>query len=136
MNGLTLGPLRHAQKQEPDYNFFLPHKDPLRCAVGALAIQLHYQFDQEGLAGKIKDWDWSQVSTWRNVSLFSLHWSAARLTGWCKIKLIFGKHVGQASSGDALRKMYTNMLEPTSITTKKKLHLARRTMPTVMEDMG
>jgi len=55
---------------------------------------------------------------------------------WCKIKLIFGKHVGQASSGDALRKMYTNMLEPTSITTKKKLHLARRTMPTVMEDMG
>lgn len=49
---------------------------------------------------------------------------------------MFGKHVGQPSSGDALRKMYTTMLGPTTITSKKKLHLARRTMPSVMEDMG
>jgi len=32
--------------------------------------------------------------------------------------------------------MYTTMLEPTTITSKKKLHLARRTMPGLMEDMG
>jgi hypothetical protein len=49
---------------------------------------------------------------------------------------MFGKHVGQPSSGDALRKMYTIMLEPTTITSKKKLHLARRTIPSMMEDMG
>ncbi|KAG1834072.1 hypothetical protein DFJ58DRAFT_219409 [Suillus subalutaceus] len=32
--------------------------------------------------------------------------------------------------------MYTTMLEPTTITSKKKLHLARQTMLSVMEDMG
>lgn len=49
---------------------------------------------------------------------------------------MFGKHVGQPSSGDALRKMYTTMLGPTTITSKKKLHLACRMMPSMMEDMG
>ncbi|KAG2142292.1 uncharacterized protein EDB93DRAFT_1252350 [Suillus bovinus] len=95
-------------KQEPDYSFMLPHKDPLKCPIGALAISLHYQFDQEGLMSKVDGWDWSQSSTWREV------------------KLMFGKHVGQPSSGDALRKMYTTMLGPTTITSKKKLHLTRR----------
>lgn len=96
----------------------LPHKDPLKCPIGALAISLHYQFDQECLMDKVEGWDWSRPSS------------------WCEVKLLFGKHVGQPSSGDALRKMYTTMLEPTTITSKKKLHLARRTMPSVMEDMG
>ncbi|KAG2126022.1 hypothetical protein DEU56DRAFT_721617, partial [Suillus clintonianus] len=103
---------------KPDYNFVLPHKDPLKCPIRALAISLHYQFDQEGLMSKVNGWDWSRSATWREV------------------KLMFGKHVGQPSSGDALRKMYTTMLGPTTITSKKKLHLARCTMPSVMEDMG
>ncbi|KAG1875912.1 hypothetical protein C8R48DRAFT_768767 [Suillus tomentosus] len=105
-------------KQEPDYNFVLPHKDPLKCPIGGPAISLHYQFDQEGLMSKVHGWDWSRSSTWREV------------------KLMFGKHVRQPSSGDTLWKMYTTMLGPTTITSKKKLHLACHTMPSMMEDMG
>ncbi|KAG1778557.1 hypothetical protein EV702DRAFT_1196072 [Suillus placidus] len=105
-------------KQEPDYNFVLLHKDLLKCPVGALAISLHYQFDQEGLMSKVDGWDWSWSATWREV------------------KLMFGKHVGQPLSGDALRKMYTTMLGLMTITLKKKLHLAHHMMPSMMEDMG
>lgn len=47
----------------------LPHKDPLRCPVGALAIFLHYQFDQEGLMEKIGSWDWSRSLSWREVRM-------------------------------------------------------------------
>lgn len=124
------------QKQEPDYNFVLPHKDPLKCPIVALAILLHYQFDQEGLIDRIDGWDWSCAPTWRKVSdqMYPSMGSAAEVGN--KVKLMFGRVVGQPSSGDALRKMYTAMLEPTTITSKKKLHLARRTMPTMMEDMG
>jgi hypothetical protein len=49
---------------------------------------------------------------------------------------MFGKTVGKPCSPDTLRKMYTTFLESTTIKSKKKLHLARRTMPAVMEDMG
>jgi hypothetical protein len=52
------------------------------------------------------------------------------------VKLLFGRVVGKDCSGDALRKMYKKFLEPTTIKSQKKLHLARRTMPTVMEEMG
>jgi len=49
---------------------------------------------------------------------------------------MFSKTVGKPCSPDTLRKMYTTFLESTTIKSKKKLHLARRTMPAVMEDMG
>jgi hypothetical protein len=49
---------------------------------------------------------------------------------------MFGKTVGKPCSPDTLRKMYTTFLEATTIKSKKKLHLARRTMPTVLEEMG
>src|SRR6266702_2174661 len=49
---------------------------------------------------------------------------------------MFGKTVGKPCSPDILRKMYTTFLEATMIKSKKKLHLARRTMPTVLEEMG
>ncbi|KIK32232.1 hypothetical protein CY34DRAFT_111044 [Suillus luteus UH-Slu-Lm8-n1] len=49
---------------------------------------------------------------------------------------MFGKHVRQPLSGDTLRKMYTTMLGPMTITLKKKLHLAHHTMPSMMKDMG
>jgi hypothetical protein len=49
---------------------------------------------------------------------------------------MFGKTVGKSCSPDTLRKMYTTFLETTTIKSKKKLHLARRTMPTVLEEMG
>ena len=56
------------QKREPDYNFVLPHREPLRCSIGALAILLHFVFDQEDLCAKTPGWDWSSPSTWRKVS--------------------------------------------------------------------
>lgn len=49
---------------------------------------------------------------------------------------MFGKTVGKACGDDALRKMYTKFLESTSIKSKKKLHLARKTIPTHLEEMG
>ncbi|KAI9446918.1 hypothetical protein BJY52DRAFT_1193826 [Lactarius psammicola] len=104
-------------KREPEYNFVLPHREPLRCSIGALAILLHFVFDQEGLCAKTPGWDWSCPSTWR------------------MIRLMFGKTVGRPCSPDTLRKMYTTFLEATTIKSKK-LHLARRTMPTVLEEMG
>ena len=52
------------QKREPDYNFVLPHHDPLQCSIGALAILLHFVFDQEDLCAKTPGWDWSCPSTW------------------------------------------------------------------------
>ncbi|KAH8997105.1 hypothetical protein EDB86DRAFT_2803614, partial [Lactarius hatsudake] len=105
-------------KQEPDYNFVLPHRDPLRCPIVALAIFLHYVFDQEDLISKVAGWDWSCAASWR------------------KINVIFGKQVGEPSTGDAMRKMFSKFLEHTSIHSEKKLHLARRTVPSLMEDMG
>jgi hypothetical protein len=53
-----------------------------------------------------------------------------------EVKLLFGRKVGQPCSADALQKMFTQFLKHTTITSPKKLHLARRTMPTLMEDMG
>ncbi len=50
--------------------------------------------------------------------------------------LMFGKTVDKGFTGDAFGKMYQNFLDRTSVTTKKKTHLARRTMPTILEDMG
>lgn len=44
--------------------------------------------------------------------------------------------MGQPATGEVLRKMYTTFLASTSIRSKKKLHLACRTMPTLLEDMG
>ena len=49
---------------------------------------------------------------------------------------MFGKTVGEPCNSDTLRKMYTTFLEATTIRSKKKLHLARRTMPAVLEEMG
>ena len=40
------------------------------------------------------------------------------------------------STGDGLGKMYSNFLSHTSITSKKKTHLARRSLPAVLEEMG
>ncbi|KAF8267002.1 hypothetical protein EI94DRAFT_1731730 [Lactarius quietus] len=59
----------NADKNEPTYNFVVPHRDPLRCAVGALAIMLHFMFDQGGLVGKTPGWDWANALTWRGVHL-------------------------------------------------------------------
>ncbi|KAN0126223.1 hypothetical protein V8E53_015268 [Lactarius tabidus] len=71
-------------KCEPDYNFVLPHCEPLQCSIGALAILLHFVFDQEGLVAKTPGWDWSCPSTWR------------------MIRLMFGKTVGKPCSPDTL----------------------------------
>ncbi|OCH83775.1 hypothetical protein OBBRIDRAFT_808754, partial [Obba rivulosa] len=71
-------------KQEPDYNFVLPNHDPLRCPVGALALQLHYIFDQEQLVQKVPEWNWSSATTWRTV------------------KLVFGKTVGKSYDNQVL----------------------------------
>ncbi|THH15033.1 hypothetical protein EUX98_g9527 [Antrodiella citrinella] len=103
----------------PNYNFILPHKDPLRCAVSSLALLLWYVFDFSNLIGNVKTpWDWSLRSTWSQV------------------KLLFGRNVGEDCKIETVRKMYETMLKPTTIKSTRKTHLARKTMPAVMEDMG
>jgi hypothetical protein len=52
---------------EPKYSFILPHRNPLRCPVGAVAILLHFMFDQGKLASRIATWDWEDAATWRKV---------------------------------------------------------------------
>jgi hypothetical protein len=59
-----------SQQNEPDYNFVLPHRDPFQCSVGALAILLHYMFDQESLCSHVDGWDWSCSLSWRKVACF------------------------------------------------------------------
>lgn len=58
------------QKSEPDYNFVLPHRDPLRCSLSALALQLHYMFDQENICDRADGWDWSRAASWRKVIIY------------------------------------------------------------------
>lgn len=55
------------QKSEPKYSFVLPHRNPLRCPVGAVAILLHFMFDQGKLASRIPTWNWEDAATWRKV---------------------------------------------------------------------
>jgi hypothetical protein len=55
------------QMLELEYNFVLPHCDPLCCAVGVLVVLLHYAFDHQDLLRKHPDWDWSRGSTWHKV---------------------------------------------------------------------
>jgi len=56
------------KQNEPDYNFVrLPHRKPMRSPVAALAIQLHYMFDQDGICSHLGDWNWSQPSSWQKV---------------------------------------------------------------------
>ena len=43
----------YLQKMEPKYSFVLPHRNPLRFPVGAVAILLHFMFDQGKLASRI-----------------------------------------------------------------------------------
>ena len=55
------------QKTEPIYSYVLPHRNPLRCPVGALAILLHFMFGQENLLGCLPEWDWENSASWRQV---------------------------------------------------------------------
>ncbi|KAF8802302.1 hypothetical protein BYT27DRAFT_7039855, partial [Phlegmacium glaucopus] len=52
------------------------------------------------------------------------------------IHVLFGRHVNEKMTGDGLGKMYKTFLDPTSIMSQKKTHLARQTLPTILEDMG
>ncbi|KAN0129106.1 hypothetical protein V8E53_013102, partial [Lactarius tabidus] len=108
----------NADKNEPTYNFVVPHCDPLHCPVGALAIMLHFMFDQGGLVSKIPGWDWAKASSWHGVHL------------------MFGRAVDKPMSGNGLSKMYKVFLDATSVSSTKTAHLARRAVPTIMEDMG
>ena len=49
---------------------------------------------------------------------------------------MFGRTVNKAMTGNGISKMYKGFLEETSISSRKKAHLARRTVPTLLEDMG
>lgn len=70
-------------KREPSYNFVLPHKNPLRCPIGSLALLLWYAFDHEGLVEHVHEWDWSSASTWRQVWLHPLNICVIRLIIYC-----------------------------------------------------
>ncbi|KAF8961564.1 hypothetical protein BDZ97DRAFT_1201735 [Flammula alnicola] len=80
-------------KTEPKYSFVLPHRDPLRCPVGALAILLHFMFDQEDLMSRVSPWDWENAATWR------------------KVHVLFGRTVDQAVTGDAIGHIFPTVLE-------------------------
>lgn len=76
---LTDGP--RMQKSEPDYSFILPHRLPLRCAIGALTLMLWFIFDDRKLMSEAPGWDWSCASTWRKVRSLNIHRNArTRLT--------------------------------------------------------
>jgi hypothetical protein len=49
---------------------------------------------------------------------------------------MFGRTVDKPLSGNGLSKMYKVFLDATSVNSSKKAHLARRAVPTIMEDMG
>ncbi|KAH9000115.1 hypothetical protein EDB92DRAFT_1812540 [Lactarius akahatsu] len=83
-------------KNEPTYNFVVPHRDPLRCPVGALVIMFHFMFDQGDLVGKIPGWDWANASS------------------WCTVHLMFSQAVNKPMSGNSLCKMYKVFLDATS----------------------
>ena len=53
-----------------------------------------------------------------------------------QVRLMFGRTVDKAMTGNGISKMYKGFLEQTSISSNKKAHLARRTVPTLLEDMG
>ena len=55
------------QKLEPKYSFVLPYCNLLRCPVGAVAILLHFMFDQGKLASRIPTWNWEDAATWCKV---------------------------------------------------------------------
>ncbi|PPR04719.1 hypothetical protein CVT24_011841 [Panaeolus cyanescens] len=105
-------------KTEPVYSFALPHRDPLMCSVSALAILLHFMFDQKDLIGCVSNWNWMEGTTWQ------MH------------HVVFGKNVNEPMGGDGLGRMYSSFLDFTTVNSTKKTHLARRTMPSKLEEMG
>ena len=50
--------------------------------------------------------------------------------------VLFGQTVDKMGTGDGLGKMYNTFLSHTTITSKKKAHLAHQSFSTVLEDMG
>jgi hypothetical protein len=123
------------QTQEPDYNFVLPHRNPLQCSIRALALLLHYIFDQQGILEKLGEWDWYQGSTWHKVNFSPLRlWPLFNLP--YQITLLFGRKVGEPCNTDTLRKMYKVFLKHSTVKSKRILHLLRKVVPTQMEDMG
>lgn len=56
-----------AGQKEPNYNFVLPHRNPLRCSIGSLALLCWYIFYHQRLLNVHSEWDWSRASTWRQV---------------------------------------------------------------------
>ncbi|PPQ83254.1 hypothetical protein CVT24_001164 [Panaeolus cyanescens] len=105
-------------KTEPVYSFALPHRDPLMCSVSALAILLHFMFDQKDLISRVPSWNWIDSTTWQTHHV------------------VFGKNVNEPMGGDGLGRMYSSFLDFTTVNSTKKTHLARRTMPSKLEEMG
>jgi len=58
------------QQTEPVYSYVLPHCDPLKCPVGALAILLYCIFDQEKIIQQVAEWNWEDPSSWGQVLSF------------------------------------------------------------------
>ena len=61
--------------------------------MGALALMLHFMFDQGGLVGKVPGWDWANASSWHEVCVdlgkclfMCSQWycqSGPLMFGWC-----------------------------------------------------
>ncbi|KAH8976548.1 hypothetical protein EDB92DRAFT_1960726 [Lactarius akahatsu] len=106
-----------------------PHHEPL---IGTLAVLLHFVFNQEALCAKIPGWDWSCPSTWHKLSpsespahsrRFVADHADVRQDGW---KPVQTRH--PLEDVDDLLQRHDDQV--------KEEHLARCTMPTVLEEMG
>lgn len=118
------------QKNEPTYNFVVPHRDPLRCPIGALAIMLHFMFDEKRLASQVAGWDWADASSWCKVCIWPIAACVHRLTSVIRsTSCLVGKSMSRCLG-------MVSHLDKTSVSSNKKAHLARRAIPTIMEDMG
>jgi hypothetical protein len=126
----------YLQKNEPSYNFVAPHRNPLRCSVGALAIMLHFMFDQGDLISRVPGWDWGNASSWRQVRASSCITCKCLLILHNQVRLMFGRTVDKPMTSNGISKMYKGFLDSTTIQSTKKAHLARRAVPTILEDMG
>ncbi|KAF8590847.1 hypothetical protein K439DRAFT_1611762 [Ramaria rubella] len=90
-----------------------------KWCTGVLSLYYESKVKKPGhLLERLPDWDWTRASTWR------------------KHKLMFGRKVEEPLKSGGMLGMYTTFLRGTSIKSDKKQHLARRSVPTKIGEMG
>jgi hypothetical protein len=98
-------------------------------------------FDQENLLLNYKNdqdqkWDWKNSTTWRKVAVIFLNYFIIIYILLAQVHVLFGRNVKDSVTSDAVGRMFKSFLDHTSITSTKKTHLARRSIPAILEEMG